>query len=66
MKITKYVSSCPTSHFFLTDAAASWRGSRDPAQDIAKTSDQKREFNQKRIGEKRDEFSGMGGMKRTR
>lgn len=29
-------------------------------------SGQKREYNQGRMGEKRDEFAGMGGMKRTR
>ena len=50
---------------FYIAASASWRGARDPTIEGAEVG-QKREYNKSRMGEKREEFAGMGGMKRTR
>jgi hypothetical protein len=47
-------------------ASASWRGARDPSLQVAADAEQRRDLNKSREGTRRDEFSGMGGMKRTR
>ena len=49
-----------------TGPSASWRGARDPAISANAENGQRIEYNKSREGEKRGEFSGMGGMKRTR
>ena len=49
-----------------TGPSASWRGARDPAIMANAENGQRKDYNKAREGEKRSEFSGMGGMKRTR
>ena len=59
-------STSPSSLFLPLGASASWRGARDPSLQIAADVEQRRDLNKSREGTRRDEFSGIGGMKRTR